>query len=199
MILKLHISYQVIYQVRDDMKRKLRKLNKHKGLSEATFQSEMWPYQRKKIETITLFKCEENGIYAESILMYKSYPYRTHDIWIEFVDGNTSKLMVQFDPNIIPDLDPFWAICDTKRFLLGFTKFNQYEVETVKQAYDKFLSSYRFAIPLTPRDKYKIYRKKRSVRTSFEWLLKKSDLKFAKLSKAKKRYYANKKHYTWED
>lgn len=180
-------------------KSKLRKLNKHSGWSEATFRSEMWPYRRKRVELLNIFNCEENGIYAESILMYKTYPYITHDLWIEIIDANTSALMVQFNPNALPDMGPYWAICDTKRFLLGLTEFNHYECETVEQAYENYKNAYIFAEFPTPRDKYKLYRASRSIRTSFEWQLKKSELKFAKLSKARKRYYANKKYYTWED
>lgn len=180
-------------------KSKLRKWNKHDGWSEATFQSEMWPYRRKRVEQLDTFNCEENGILAESISMYKTYPYNTHDLWVETIDANTSALIVSFNPNALPDMGPFWAICDTKRFLLGFTEFNHYEFETVEQAYENYKTTYRLAEFPTPRDKYKLYRARQSDRNSFEWMLKKSELKFAKLSKARKRYYANKKYYIWED
>ena len=64
---------------------------------------------------------------------------------------------------------------------------------------DYYCNNYEYAEYPTPREKYLKYRKDKSDKTSFEWQLKKDDLKFSKLSKKMKRYYANKKHYTWND
>lgn len=152
----------------------------------------IWSNQLNYPHSITNFDSDQNIIYSMSIKRYNTYPFKTHEVWIEKVDENTSRLMVQHYPYIIPDMSPFWGLCDTERYLQGKTKFKHYDFDSCGEAYDYYCNNYEYAEYPTPREKYLKYRKDKSDKTSFEWKLKKEVLKFTKLSKKMKRFCANK-------
>ena len=158
----------------------------------------IWSNRINYPHLITNFDSDQNDIYLEAIKRYNTYPFKTHEVWIEKVNENTSRLMVKHYPYSIPDMGPFWGMCDTERFLQGKTDYKHDDFNSSDEAYENYKTTYRFAEFPTPRDRYKLYRARQSDRNSFEWMLKKSELKFAKSSKARKRYYANKRYYTWE-
>ena len=159
----------------------------------------IWSKRIEYPHLITNFDSDQNDIYLEAIKRYNTYPFKTHEVWIEKVNENTSSLMVKHYPYSIPDMGPFWGIYDTEKFLQGKTDYKHDDFNSSDEAYDYYCNNYEYAEYPTPREKYLKYRKDKSDKTSFEWQLKKDVLKFSKLSKKMKRYYANKKHYTWND
>ena len=154
---------------------------------------------RTVVKLITKFACDQNGIYAQCIQRYKTYPFKTHDLWIEIVDTNTSALVCRHTKHIIHDLGPFWGMCDTERWLQGKTKHQHYEFDSLDEAYNHYVKNYSYAEYPTPRERYLEYRKKLTEKNYLDRLIKKDELKFYKLSKKQKRYYANKTKYTWTD
>lgn len=178
-------------------KRKLRFRNKFNDIRNS-FHND-WYDNMPHVKIITKFDCDQNGIYAQCIQRYKTYPFRIHDLWIEIVDANTSALVCLYNKNILRDLGPFWGMCDTERWLQGKTDFKHYEFNSVDEAYKHYVKEYEYAEYPTPREKYLQYRKNLSEKNHFDWQLKKDALKFSKLSKKQKRYYANKTKYTWDD
>ena len=71
---------------------------------------------------ITSFNCSRNSLYIDSILYYDQMPFSIHNLWIEIVDANTSRLMVKWNivnKRINYDLSPFWTIFDSIAFERG--------------------------------------------------------------------------------
>lgn len=154
------------------------------------------------IKLITHFDCEENGIYCNAINYYKQYPFSTHDLWIEIVDTNTSALYIAWNkknPGILNDLGPFWAICDTDRFLKGFTTIDYYGYNSIDDAFNYYKDNYEYAVKKLPKEKYIDYRRKGAELRTYKWQDLKSTIYFNKLSNKMKKFYANKKAYTWND
>ena len=158
-----------------------------------------WTEQKDDINLITKFNSEENSIYARSITMYNSYPFRIHRLWIETIDSDTSCLMVQYNQFTIKDLAPFWGICDTERLLQGKTNIKHYDFNSVEEAYSYNYKNYEYAEWPTPKEKYKIYRKKQSEKKAIDWAIKKDEKAYSKLSKKRKRELSKKTKYTWND
>lgn len=132
---------------------------------------------------LTNFDNDVEDIYLEAIKRYNTYPFKTHEVWIEKVNENTSSLMVKHYPYSIPDMGPFWGICDTEKFVRGKTKHRHYDFDSMDEAYEYYYNNYNYAEYPTPREKYLKYRKEKSDRTTFEWQLKKEVLKNSKLNK----------------
>lgn len=133
-------------------------------------------------ELITYFDKTEMDIYKNAIKMYEAYPYEIHQL---IIDEERCGLNVIYNPKIIKDCAPFWAICDTDRYLKGKCRFNYYEFDSVEEAYSHYYKYYDYSYPLTPRKKYLKYLKTKPAPETFEAILKKELLKDKKRKKGK--------------
>ena len=156
---------------------------------------------REHIKMVTHFDCDRNSLYIEAINLYYTLPFAIHDLWIEIVNMDTSRLMVAWNRinyKMIKDLGPFWTIYDSLAFERGVNKHMHY-FPTVDEAMNYLMNTeIKFQVPKMAKELYAAYRKIKSDKRTFEWQLKKDALKFDRLKKRQKRYYANKKRYTWE-
>ena len=159
----------------------------------------IWSNRINYPHLITNFDSDQNDIYLEAIKRYNTYPFKTHEVWIEKVNENTSSLMVKNYPYSIPDISPFWGMCDTERFLQGKTDYKHDDFNSSDEAYDYYCNNYEYAEYPTPREKYLKYRKDKSDKTSFEWQLKKVQLEISNMTAKRRRELKNKTKYTWSD
>ncbi len=157
---------------------------------------------RTSIKMVTHFDCERNSLYIEAINRYYTLPFAIHDLWIEMVNINTSRLMVGWNKinfKMIHDLGPFWTIYDSLAFEKGVNKHMHY-FPTVDEAMNYLMNNeIKFQVPKMTKELYVAYRKKNSDKRTFDWQLKKDTLKFNKFSAKKKRELKNKTKYTWND
>lgn len=155
---------------------------------------------RENIRLITKFNCEENFVYLNSITFYKDLPYITHDLWVEVVDQNTSRLMVKWSSNqiVIRDLEPFWKFCDFARFQKGLCPINYAEFNTLDEILNYCRNDYYNIVKKGPKEKYLEYRLKQSEKRSFYWWELKQQKVLAKRIKNGERINTSKK-YTWRD
>ena len=123
----------------------------------------LWMKRINYPHLLTNFDSDLEDIYLEAIKRYNTYPFKTHEVWIEKVNENTSRLMVKHYPNSIPDMGPFWGICDTEKFLQGKIDYKHYEFDSMDEAYEYYCNNYNYAEYPTPREKYLKYRKEKQI------------------------------------
>ena len=150
---------------------KIRLKNKYIGSKNGV--NSFWRYDRERVELITYFDCDHESIYLESIKRYNTYPFLIHTLWVEKTEDNKCCLMIKYNPKIIPDMGPFWGMCDTEKYVQGKIKHKYYEYNSMDEAYNDYVKNYSFAEWPTPREKYLMYRKSKSDKESFEWQIKK--------------------------
>lgn len=157
-----------------------------------------WRWQnRDSIRMVTHFDCERNSLYCEAINYYSTLPFGIHNLHIELVDMNTSRLMVQWNqvnPKMVNDLTPFWCIFESLKYEKGLTEHRHY-FPTVAEAMEHLCKvEVNYQAPKIAKEKYLEYRRQGKERRRYKWDDLKSTNYFNKLSKKQKRYYTNKKH-----
>lgn len=110
----------------------------------------------KPIKVITNFSCEKNSKYARAISNYNLIEtFKIHDLWIKFIDANTSCLVCEYnkDKRVVQDLTPFWDIFN---LIDNGIDDNSSLMDLIK----KHENEYDFSTPISYKDRYKLYRKR---------------------------------------
>ncbi len=129
-------------------------------------------FDRDSIKMITYFDCERNSIFIEAINLYCTLPFAIHDLWIEIVDMNTSRLMVNWNRinyKTCHDLGPFWTIYDSLAFERGVIKHMHYFPTVDEAMYYLNNNEIKFQVPKMIKEKYTAYRKLGQERRRYKW------------------------------
>ena len=117
---------------------------------------------RETIRMVTKFECENNSLYCTAINYYETLPFSIHNLWIEIVDMDTSRLMVAWNTKnkkMIKDLMPFWTIY----FSLKFEKVggHMHYFATLDEAMNHLRTAeIKYQVRKLPKEIYFEYRRK---------------------------------------